>query len=69
VQTRYRQPAQACTLTLEDEGARVEFERPQRAVTPGQFAVFYDGELCLGGAVIASALPNATVSAQFARRA
>ncbi len=51
--TRYRQPDQACTIThLEQDICRVEFEQPQRAVTPGQSVVFYDGELCLGGGVI-----------------
>ncbi len=51
--TRYRQPDQACRV--EDAGAgrvRVVFDQPQRAVTPGQSVVFYDGEACLGGAVI-----------------
>ncbi|MEP4548066.1 MAG: tRNA 2-thiouridine(34) synthase MnmA [Saccharospirillum sp.] len=49
---RYRQPDQACQITATDNGYRVEFEQPQRAITPGQSAVFYDGEVCLGGGVI-----------------
>jgi tRNA-specific 2-thiouridylase len=53
--TRYRQPDQACTLHSLGSGFRVEFEQPQRAITPGQSVVFYDGELCLGGGVIESA--------------
>ena len=51
--TRYRQPDQACTVLAGDGGrVTVEFDLPQRAVTPGQSVVFYDGEVCLGGAVI-----------------
>ncbi|KAF0810383.1 tRNA (5-methylaminomethyl-2-thiouridylate)-methyltransferase [Alcanivorax sp. S71-1-4] len=51
--TRYRQPDQGCTLeALADGRVRVHFETPQRAVTPGQSVVFYDGPRCLGGAVI-----------------
>jgi len=53
VKIRYRQPDQAC-LVSHSGGARliVAFEEQQRAVAPGQFAVFYDGDRCLGGAVI-----------------
>jgi tRNA-uridine 2-sulfurtransferase len=49
---RYRQSDQDCTVTAIDGGCRVDFAEAQRAVTPGQSVVFYQGELCLGGAVI-----------------
>jgi len=49
---RYRQPDQPCLLKQSAEGWQVEFEQPQRAVTPGQSVVFYQGERCLGGGVI-----------------
>jgi tRNA-uridine 2-sulfurtransferase len=50
VQIRYRHPGAEASLTpLADGRVQVEFEQPQRAVTPGQAAVFYDGEICLGG--------------------
>jgi tRNA-specific 2-thiouridylase len=49
---RYRQPDQACSLSLSGDRHRVRFDQPQRAVTPGQSVVFYDGERCLGGGVI-----------------
>jgi tRNA-specific 2-thiouridylase len=53
-QTRYRQPDEACRVSVLDDGAlEVAFARPQRAVTPGQSVVLYDGDVCLGGAVIA----------------
>ncbi|MFQ5547654.1 MAG: tRNA 2-thiouridine(34) synthase MnmA [Woeseia sp.] len=53
VKLRYRQPDQACRITTKGDGLlEVSFDEPQRAVAPGQFAVFYDGERCLGGAVI-----------------
>jgi tRNA-specific 2-thiouridylase len=52
---RYRQPDQPCTITHSDpKGASIHFNQPQRAVTPGQSIVFYQGEHCLGGAVIKS---------------
>jgi len=52
--TRYRQADCACTLArVGGEEIAVEFPQPQRAVTPGQSVVLYDGEVCLGGAVIA----------------
>ncbi len=49
---RYRQPEQAATITGSGDPLAVTFEQPQRAAAPGQFAVFYDGERCLGGGVI-----------------
>jgi tRNA-uridine 2-sulfurtransferase len=67
--TRYRQTDAPCTLALLREGAlRLDFETAQWAVTPGQSAVLYDGEVCLGGGVIARAAtpqpPPAHVPAQ-----
>ncbi|MGN2246046.1 tRNA 2-thiouridine(34) synthase MnmA [Frateuria sp. GZRR35] len=52
--TRYRQADQACEVQVSGAGLEVYFDEPQRAVTPGQSVVFYDGEACLGGAVIAA---------------
>ncbi len=49
---RYRQADQDCVVTVDGADCRVEFAQPQRAVTPGQSVVFYDGECCLGGAII-----------------
>jgi len=50
---RYRQPDQDCRLqALSADCYRVDFDRPQRAITPGQAVVFYQGDRCLGGGVI-----------------
>ncbi len=55
VKVRYRQAEQPATVEPQRGGsARIVFDQPQRAVTPGQYAVAYDGERCLGGAVIES---------------
>ena len=51
--TRYRQPDQACQVSVDKLGnCVVSFENPQRAVTPGQSVVFYQGDQCFGGGVI-----------------
>ena len=52
--TRYRMPDAACTLTGDDGRHRAVFDAPQWAPTPGQYLVLYDGDVCLGGAVIAA---------------
>lgn len=49
---RHRQADQGCVVHRDDEGYRVVFDNPQRAATPGQFVVLYDGKRCLGGAAI-----------------
>ena len=55
--TRYRQEDAPCTLAASNapDTWRLRFPQPQWAVTPGQSAVLYDGDVCLGGGVIASA--------------
>ena len=51
--TRYRQLDQGCVVEAVSAGRLLaRFDRPQRAVTPGQAVVLYDGEVCLGGATI-----------------
>ncbi|MBN6066721.1 tRNA 2-thiouridine(34) synthase MnmA [Aggregatibacter actinomycetemcomitans] len=53
VKTRYRQTDVPCTIEpIDDETIKVTFDEPQIAVTPGQSAVFYLDEVCLGGGII-----------------
>ncbi len=53
--TRYRQADAPCALTLREGGLRLDFDDAQWAVTPGQSAVLYDGDVCLGGGIISRA--------------
>lgn len=54
---RYRQPDQQCLVEQSESGEIiVTFDEPQRAITPGQSLVIYDGDICLGGAIIESTL-------------
>ncbi len=53
--TRYRQPDQPCSVHPDEAGLTVIFDEPQRAITPGQSVVFYQGDVCLGGTVIEDA--------------
>ena len=55
--TRYRQADAACRFEAgSDTAFTLRFDEAQWAVTPGQSAVLYDGEVCLGGGVIAQAI-------------
>jgi len=49
---RYRQPLESCTLYRKEEGLYIIFDNPQRGVTPGQFAAWYDQEELIGSGVI-----------------
>jgi tRNA-uridine 2-sulfurtransferase len=66
--TRYRQADARCTVqACNDRDLALRFDQPQRAVTPGQSVVLYDGEICLGGAIIeqssvTTAMRNGTCS-------
>ncbi|MCK5884395.1 MAG: tRNA 2-thiouridine(34) synthase MnmA [Bacteriovoracaceae bacterium] len=56
---RYRQADQKCTLVkIEGDRLFVEFDTPQRSVTPRQSIVFYEGDICLGGAMIETPGPS-----------
>lgn len=53
--TRYRQQDAACTVNgLNAQTLKLRFDQAQWAITPGQSAVLYDGEVCLGGGIITS---------------
>jgi tRNA-specific 2-thiouridylase len=66
---RYRQKEQSCVVKLSSNAtnahANVCFNEPQRAITPGQSIVFYDGDVCLGGGIIDEA--SADCPALFTR--
>jgi tRNA-specific 2-thiouridylase len=72
VKTRYRQDDVPCSVEMNAQGgAQVSFHNPVWAVTPGQYAVFYQGDVCLGGGVIATATgvadaDNSSVQAESA---
>ncbi len=58
--TRYRQSDQACTIHyLDQHTVQVKFDEPQRALTLGQYVVFYDDKECLGGGVIEQTFSDA----------
>ena len=52
VRIRYRQPLQDATVIMRENGLYILFDSPQRGITPGQFAVWYDGDEMLGSGVI-----------------
>lgn len=56
---RYRAPDVPCTVNLQDERLHVEFDRPEKAVTPRQSIVFYQREITLGGGLL---MPPPSVS-------
>ncbi|MCW5909783.1 MAG: tRNA 2-thiouridine(34) synthase MnmA [Cyclobacteriaceae bacterium] len=49
---RYRQPLEPCTLHKKEDGLYIIFDRPQRGVTPGQFAAWYENDELIGSGVI-----------------
>ena len=66
--TRYRMPDAACRVELIDgDRCRATFAAPQWAPTPGQYLVLYDGDVCLGGGVIATDAAMPTVAAVATR--
>jgi tRNA-specific 2-thiouridylase len=52
VRIRYRQPLQSATLLMRESGLYIIFDEPQRGMSPGQFAVWYDNDEMLGSGVI-----------------
>ncbi|GIP39248.1 tRNA-specific 2-thiouridylase MnmA [Paenibacillus sp. J31TS4] len=60
---RYRQPDQGVTVLMQEDGTcLVTFDQLQKAITPGQSVVFYDGDVCIGGAVIDRVLKQSVVA-------
>ncbi len=55
---RYRQQDEACEVQINGTEAQVCFSQAQRAITPGQSIVFYQGERCLGGGIIEQMMPD-----------
>jgi len=63
--TRYRQNDQACIIhTLSENQYKIVFTEPQRAITPGQSVVFYQGDICLGGGIIVESQVGSTTLEQ-----
>ena len=58
---RYRQPDQPVEVTLQDGNLMIHALTPQRAVTPGQSAVLYSGDVCLGGGIVTEILDAGNV--------
>lgn len=56
--SRYRQSDSACLFMVNKNGFELKFQLPQWAVTPGQSAVLYDGDICLGGGIILTGNPD-----------
>ena len=52
---RHRQPLQAARAVIHGDKARIVFDAPQRAITPGQATVLYQGQICLGGGSVGGA--------------
>lgn len=52
VRIRYRQPLQEARLFMRGNGVYLLFDTPQRGITPGQFAAWYDGDELVGSGVI-----------------
>ena len=53
---RHRQPEQAVSVRIAEEGVFLSFREKQRAITEGQYAVLYRGNRCIGGGVIERAI-------------